>query len=45
MNLQTRTRLSTMMFLEYFILGAWYVTLVTWLAGGLHFFGLQQGLV
>jgi nucleoside transporter len=44
MNLQMRARLSTMMFLEYFIWGAWYVTLVTWLAGGLHFSGVQQGL-
>jgi nucleoside transporter len=39
-----RVRLSIMMFLEFFIWGAWYVTLSTWLSQSLHFDARQVGL-
>ncbi len=44
MTLGMKSRLSVMMFLEYFIWGAWYVTLATWLTASLHFSGEQVGI-
>ena len=43
--MEVRFRLSTMMFFEYFIWGAWYVTVGTWLSSGLHFDGRRIGLI
>src|SRR5438552_6618129 len=44
MPLNTRLKLSTMMFLQYFVWGAWSVTMGTWLSATLHFSGEQVGL-
>jgi len=45
MNFTTRSQLSAMMFLEFFVWGAWYVTLGTFLINNLHATGAQTGAV
>ncbi|MDQ2864447.1 MAG: MFS transporter, partial [Bacteroidota bacterium] len=45
MKSTTRLQLSTMMFIEFFIWGAWFVTLGTFLSANLHANGAQTGAV
>lgn len=45
MKFTIRLQLSTMMFLEFFIWGAWFVTLGTFLINNLHATGAETGAV
>jgi nucleoside transporter len=45
MPFSIKARLSLMMFLNYVIWGAWYVTLDTYLTATLHFSGTQAGAI
>jgi nucleoside transporter len=45
MSFSIRARLSVMMFINYVIWGAWYVTLSTYLTSTLHFSGTQAGAI
>ena len=45
MILRTRLQLSTLMFLQYFVWGTWYVTISTYLTDNLQFEPVQVGLV
>src|SRR6478609_3788010 len=45
MKLTTRLQLSLMMLIEFFIWGAWFVTLGTFLLNNLHANGAQTGSV
>lgn len=45
MNINTRIKLSTMMFLEFFIWGSWFVTLGTFLEKNLHATGADSAAV
>jgi nucleoside transporter len=45
MRIKIRLQLSTLMFLQYFVWGAWYVTISTYLTNTLHFRPVEVGLV